>query len=111
MSYQSTYLNIDIQEYSVVFAMDWSFSTNSMLAYKFKDSKKIKQKEVPSEIKSLKNYFTQFKGKKLIVFWGDDRSPLALCGITKDIWSDSDLRSLPEFTFEGGAQDRQNRCL
>ena len=68
MSYQSTYLNIDIQEYSVVFAMDWSFSTNSMLAYKFKDSKKIKQKEVPSEIKSLKNYFTQFKGKKLIVF-------------------------------------------
>lgn len=68
MSYQSSYLSLDLQEYSTVFAMDWSLSADSEVSYKRQGSKKISQTRLSSDLKSLSSYFEQFKGKKLLVF-------------------------------------------
>ena len=67
MSYESTYSTIDFQEYSMIFAMDWSFSSESAIARKRRGSNKIYQTKVASDLKSLIKYFSQFKGKKLLV--------------------------------------------
>ena len=67
MSYESTYLKVDFQDYSMIFAMDWSFSTESVIARKRRGSNKIYHNKIASDIKSLKEYFSQFKGKKLLV--------------------------------------------
>ncbi len=67
MSYESTCLTIDLQEYSMIFAMDWSFSTESVIARKRSGSNKIYTSKVASDMESLEAYFSQFAGKKLLV--------------------------------------------
>ena len=66
--YKTTYLKVNLQDYSHVFAMDWSFSTDSEVTHKKRNTDKLVQKKIASDIKSLMEYFSQFKGKKLLVF-------------------------------------------
>lgn len=68
MNYQSSYLSIDLQEYSHLFAMDWSLESDSEISYKRRGNSKIHQSRISSDVKSLKEYFKQFKGKKVLVF-------------------------------------------
>ena len=68
MRYQSTYLNVNFQEYATIFAMDWSLLSDSEIAFKRKGKKNINQKRIASDIKVLTEFFKQFPGSKLIVF-------------------------------------------
>lgn len=68
MSYKNTYLRVNLQEYATIFAMDWSFSTDSEVAFKRRDRNKVRSVRVSSDLWSLRDYFGKFKGKKILVY-------------------------------------------